>query len=252
MRKKNTFLKIFSMLLLFVLIVASITQAVIKTNVNDKKNILNNRDEIGILSTNIWEDPFSNASKIDPNPPGAGASDNYIVSNSQVSMANTYAVWTNSAWTKMKPVTITNTAGQTLYNSIIYFVITHESGMQSAYQDIRFKHQNNPSNWLNYWIERYNATSANVWVKVPSIPMGTSTMYLFYGNPSATSQSNYSGVFSWSAFWSNDEKTTNHANNEGTWDPDVAYGNDEFLTAWEEGQPYWLPYTLGFKQEIRA
>ena len=42
------------------------------------------------------------------------------------------------------------------------------------------------------------------------------------------------------------------ADNEGTWDPDVAYGNNEFLIAWEEGQPYYPPYTWGFKQEIRA
>jgi len=252
MRTKNTYLKIFSTLFFFVLIIASITQAVIKTNVNDQKNILNKGDEVRLLSTNIWEDTFDNYTKIDPTPPGVGQSDNYVVSNSQVSMTNTYSVWTNPAWTKMKTISITNTAGQILYNNVIYFAIPHGSGMQSEYQDIRFKHENNPNTWLSYWIERYNATIAHVWVKVPSLPMGTSTMYLFYGNPSATSQSNYSGVFSWSANWADDEKTTNHGNNEGTWDPDVAYGNDEFLTAWEEGQPYWFPYTLGFKQEIRA
>jgi hypothetical protein len=252
MRKKNTFLRICSTLLFFVLIVASITQAIIKTNINDKKTIVNNRDEVGLLSTNIWEDTFNNASKIDPTPPGAGQSDNYVVSLSQVSMANTYSAWTNPAWTKMKPITITNTAGEVLYNYAIHFIIIHESGMQSAYQDIRFKHQNNPSSWLNYWIERYNATSANVWVKVPSLPTGTSTMYLFYGNPSATSQSNFSGVFSWEAYWANDEKTSNLADNEGAWDPDVCFGNGEFLSAWEEGQAWWPPYTWGFKQEIRA
>ena len=252
MREKNTSLRIFSMLLLCVLIFASISQAVIKTNVNDKKNIITNRDEVGLLSTNIWEDTFNNETKIDPNPPGVGSSDNYVVSSSQVSMANTYAVWTNPAWTKMKTITITNTAGQIFNNNVIYFAIPHVSGMQSEYQDIRFKHQNNPTTWLTYWIERYNATIAHVWVKVPSIPMGTSTMYLFYGNPSATSQSNYSGVFSWSANWADDEKTSNLADNEGAWDPDVAYGNNEFLIAWEEGQPWWPPHTWGFKQGIRA
>jgi len=252
MRKNNISFRIFATLLFVVLIVASITQAVIKTNVNDKKNILNNRDEVGLLSTNIWEDTFNNETKIDPNPPGVGQSDDYVVSNGQVSMANTYAVWTDPAWTKMKPITITNGAGQILSNNVIYFAIPYVSGMQSQYQDIRFKHQNNPTTWLNYWIERYNATTAHVWVKVPSIPMGTSTMYLFYGNPSATSQSNYLGVFSWSAKWTDDEKTSNHADNEGTWDPDVCFGNGEFFTAWEEGQPYWLFHTLGYKQEIRA
>jgi hypothetical protein len=252
MRKKTIFLRIFSTLVFFVLIAASITQAVIKTNLNDKKTVLNNRDEVGLLSTNIWEDTFNNATKIDPSPPGAGQSDNYVVSVSQVSMTNTYSVWTNPAWTKMKPITVTNSAGQVLYNYALHFIVIHESGMQPAYQDIRFKHQDNPSSWLNYWIEQYNATSASVWVKVPSLPMGTSTMYLFYGNPSAGSQSNFSGVFSWETFWANDEKTSNHADNEGAWDPDVCFGNGEFLTAWEEGQPWYPPYTWGFKQEIRA
>lgn len=240
------------MLLLGVLIFASISQAVIKTNIYDQKNIFNNRDDPAPLSTSTWEDTFNNETRIDPNPPGSGQSDNYVVSNGQVSMANTYAAWTDPAWTKMKTITITNTAGQILSNNVIYFAIPHLSGMQSQFQDIRFKHQNNPTTWLTYWIERYNVTTAHVWVKVPSIPIGTSTMYLFYGNPAATSQSNYFGVFSWAANWDDDKKITNHANNEGTWDPDVCFGNGEFLTTWEEGQPFWFPYTLGFKQEIRA
>jgi hypothetical protein len=252
MRKNHVFVKIVVSLLLFVFVTTSVTQIFLPAKANDKNSFVGGYDRGHLFSTITWEDAFNNETKIDQNPPGAGQSDNYLVSNGQVSMINTYPEWTNPSWTKMKPITITNTAGQTLYNSIISFVISHESGMQSQYQDIRFKQQNNPSTWLDYWIERYNSTTAYVWVKVPLIPLGTSSMYLFYGNPSASSQSNFSGVFSWSAFWANDEKTTNHANNEGTWDPDVAYGNNEFLTAWEEGQPWYPPYTFGFKQEIRA
>jgi hypothetical protein len=253
MRKKNNlFVKIIVSLLFFIFITTSTAHIFIDTKVDDQSYLLGNDNRGGLFSTMTWEDLFNNETKIDPNPPGAGQSDNYLVSNGQVSMINTYQVWTDPAWTKMKPITITNTAGQILYNAIIYFNITHEPGMQLEYQDIRFKHQNNPTNWLNYWIESYNTTAAHVWVKVPTIPLGTSSMYLFYGNPSATSQSSYSGVFSWSAFWADDEKTTNHANNEGTWDPDVAFGNNEFLVTWEEGQ-YWLPpFSWGYKQEIRA
>ncbi len=253
MRKKNNLLiKMIVSLLFLMLIPTSTAHILIDTNKDTTNHSSANEDGDGLLSTMTWEDLFDNATKIDTNPPGAGQSDYYQVSSGQVSMMNTYPTWTDPAWTKMKPITITNTAGQILTNTIVYFVITHESGMQSEYQDIRFKHQNNPTTWLNYWIERYNSTAAQVWVKVPSIPLGTSTMYLFYGNPSASSQSSYPGVFSWSAFWADDEKTTLHADNEGTWDPDVAYGNNEFLIAWEEGQPYNPPYTFGFKQEIRA
>ena len=192
-------------------ITTSAAQILIDTNTDNKDYSSGNEERGSLFSTMTWEDLFDNATKIDTNPPGVGQSDNYLVSNGQVSMINTYPVWTDPAWTKMKPITITNTVGQTLTNTVIYFVITHEPGMQSQYQDIRFKHQNNPTSWLNYWIEAYNATTAHVWVKVPTVPVGTSSMYLFYGNPSATSQSSYPGVFSWSGFWADDEKTTLHS-----------------------------------------
>jgi len=253
MREKNIFLKIGSVLLFGVLLTASLTQAVMNTSGSDAKIIMGTRGDRGTLSTHTWDDDFTNSSKIDTYPPGAGQSDNYVVSSGQVSMANTYAVWTNPAWTKMKPITITSTASQTLYNYVLSFTITHVSGMQSDYQDIRFKHQNNPSTWLNYWIEQYNSTVAHVWVLVPSIPVGTSMMYLFYGNPSATSQSNFSSVFTWSDKWTTDEKTSSHAEEkQGSWDPDVCYGNSEFLVSWEEGQAFYPPWSWGYKQGIKG
>jgi len=253
MREENIFLKIGSVLLFGVLLTASLMQAVMNTSGSDAKTIMGTRGDRGTLSTHTWEDDFTNSTKIDTNPPGAGQSDNYVVSSGQVSMANTYTVWTNPAWTKMKPITITSTASQTIYNYVLSFTIAHVSGMQSDYQDIRFKHQNNPSTWLNYWIEQYNSTVAHVWVLVPSIPVGTSMMYLFYGNPSATSQSNFSAVFSWSNQWPSDEKTSSHANdNQGSWDPDVCYGNSEFLVSWEEGQAFYPPWSWGYKQGIKG
>jgi|GEM_PF-992099 len=49
---------------------------------------------------------------------------------------------------------------------------------------------------LNYWIESYSASSNAVfWVKVGSIPAGSSTIYVYYGNASAASASNGNLVF---------------------------------------------------------
>jgi hypothetical protein len=253
MREKQTYLRVCAALVFCVLLLASLTQAVVKVSGIDAKTMLDDGGERGTQSTHTWEDPFNNQTKIDTSPPGAGQSDNYVVSSGQVSMANTYTVWTDPAWTKMKPITITSTASQTLYNYVIYFSIPYTTGMQSQYQDIRFKHQNNPSNWLSYWIERFNATTAHVWVLVPSIPIGTSMMYLFYGNPSAQSQSNFTAVFTWSAHWSSDNKTSVHTNdNQGSWDPDLCFGNNEFLLSWEEGQPRYIPWSFGYKQGIKG
>jgi hypothetical protein len=58
------------------------------------------------------------------------------------------------------------------------------------YGDIRFTDENN--NLLNYWQE----ADGRFWVKVPNIPPNSiKTIYLYYGNPNATSLSNASNVF---------------------------------------------------------
>ncbi len=62
--------------------------------------------------------------------------------------------------------------------------------------DIRFTDSN--SNELNYWIESwdYAGKNAKVWVKVPSIAAGSTTVIrIYYGNPSAISSSNGDATF---------------------------------------------------------
>jgi len=54
--------------------------------------------------------------------------------------------------------------------------------------------------------------------KIPNLPTQQSNVYMFYGNPSATSQSDFNSVFTnWDQIFDGDEKITNHANNEGAW-----------------------------------
>ena len=254
--KKNTINKKFGKLvvisLLMMLLMMSATQAVVKFDMKNSEKI---SKSISPLPMNprednyfTWEDLFNDATKIDPT-----MSYNYEVASGSVKIKNTYALWTDPAWIRMKPITITNNAGELLYNYAIYLTVTYDSDMRPDYGDIRFKHESSGDVLCNYWLENYNPSSASVWVKIPALPTGTSMLYLFYGNPSATSQSNFYNVFTnWEEHWANDEQITLHSNNEGGWDPDVGYGNGEFLVAWEEGQAWWPPYTWGFKQEIRA
>ena len=251
--KKNKVDKKFGRLvvisLFIMLLTMSVVQAVVKPNIGSVKLTVSPNTK-GPLAENYftWEDEFTDATKIDPT-----MSYNYELSSGVVKMRNTYQLWTDTAWTRLKPITVTNSAGESLYNYAVQLTINYDSDMRSDYGDLRFKHQNSGDVYLNYWIENYDSSSANVWVKIPYLSTGTSTLYLFYGNPSATSQSNFYSVFTeWEEAWPNDEQVTYHSNNEGGWDPDVAYGNGEFLIAWEEGQAYWPPYTWGFKQEIRA
>lgn len=195
-----------------------------------------------------WEDAFNDATKVDPT-----MSYNYEISQGTAKMQNTYPLWTDPAWTRMKQITITNNAGQLLYNYALHLSVPYDSDMRSDYGDIRFKHESSGDVLCNYWIENADADAASVWVKIPYAPTGTSRMYLFYGNPLATSQSDFYSVFTvWDEHWPNDEQISYHANNEGAWDSEVCFGNGEFLVLWEEGQPWYPPYTWGFKQEIRA
>ena len=56
--------------------------------------------------------------------------------------------------------------------------------------DIRFKECTN-TYLLNYWVRNWDTTGeSNVWIKVPFIPNGESFIYMYYGNPLVSSNSN--------------------------------------------------------------
>lgn len=194
-----------------------------------------------------WVDGFDTEEYIDPL-----LSHDYVLKDGKVGIENTIPAWLDPAWTRLKPITLTNN-GSTLTNYAVHLTIAYDTDMRSDYGDIRFKHQDFITSWLDYWIEACDNVTASIWVKIPSIPPGTSTLYLFYGNPSAESQSDYYSVFTtWQEVWPNDERVTYHSNDEGAWDPEVDFGASQFLVTWEEGQAFYPPYTWGYKQEIRG
>jgi len=67
--------------------------------------------------------------------------------------------------------------------------------MRSDCGDLRIV-ASNDSTQLPYWIEgACNTTATKTWVKMPLIPNGTSTIYAYYGNPSAANISNGTSTF---------------------------------------------------------
>jgi uncharacterized repeat protein (TIGR01451 family) len=62
--------------------------------------------------------------------------------------------------------------------------------------DIRFTHTDGTTE-LNYWIESWNNSTqlAYVWVRVPGVADGETTIYLYYNNPNASSLSNGPSTF---------------------------------------------------------
>jgi N-acetylneuraminic acid mutarotase len=94
-------------------------------------------------------------------------------------------------WLNRLPVTVSNSLATvltdyqvkiTLSTSNFNFALANTDG-----SDIRIT-DSDGTTLLGYWIESWSAgTAAVIWVKVPTIPSsGTSTLYLYYGNTSAT------------------------------------------------------------------
>jgi hypothetical protein len=102
-------------------------------------------------------------------------------------------------WSYRQPIPISN-SGSALTNYQVLVTLDTSSlitagKMQSLCQDIRFIDSDGITT-LNYWIESgCNSGSTKIWVKVPSVPSGSKTIYVYYGNPSATSQSNGTATF---------------------------------------------------------
>jgi len=104
-----------------------------------------------------------------------------------------------SQWKFKRLITINNTLNsndltdyQVLVNLDTQSLIS-QGKMRNDCGDIRFT----DSTQLNYWIESgCNTTSTKIWVKVPFIPASsTGTIYIYYGNPNATSLSNGTNTF---------------------------------------------------------
>ena len=99
-------------------------------------------------------------------------------------------------WTRRKPITVTNSSGSTLTDYAVRVDVTYDADMQADFDDVRF-FASNGYTALDYWLEsKTDSTSAIFWVSVPSIPTDGASIYLYYGNGSATSASALGSIFS--------------------------------------------------------
>lgn len=109
--------------------------------------------------------------------------------------------WYSSSWMYRKSVTVSGNGSTTLTNEDILLTIDTstligQGKLQSDCDDLRFT-DSNDSTLLTYWIEAgCYTTTTQVWVRIPSLPAGGKTIYMYYGNSSATSgQASWSGNF---------------------------------------------------------
>lgn len=194
-----------------------------------------------------WQDDFENEQLIE-----SSMSYDFEIDNGVAKIKNTYPIWTDADWKKMKIININNLENKILQNYAIHLLVDFDSDMKDNYGDIRFKDEANPTLWLPQWIENYDYENADIWVNIPTIPMGSSKIYMFYGNPNAQKKSNFYEVFEkWEEQWPNDNKVSTHVYTEGAWDPDVCFGDNKFFIVWEEGEAPGNG-NLFYKQDIRG
>lgn len=108
------------------------------------------------------------------------------------------AAWWNDGWNYRKAISVSNTSGSNLTDfqvslSIGTSTLIASGKMQSDCDDMRFVDTN--GNILPYWIESgCNTDTTTIWVKTTSLPNSGSTIYLYYGNSSATISSNWDSI----------------------------------------------------------
>lgn len=99
--------------------------------------------------------------------------------------------WYNINWSNRKEITITENAGENLNNYMTKMTVTYDADMKADFEDLRFT-ADDGTTLIDHWTESHIAsTSAIVWVDVPTITASsTATIYMYYGNASASDTSN--------------------------------------------------------------
>jgi Domain of unknown function (DUF2341) len=218
-----------SILIMLMIITATVGQVMVSNrNISSATDLKSIDSRAG--SVMVWQDHFLNTSKIDL------ALSNHIVVNTtigKVSMENTYPAWIDPTFTRMKQILVLNTGQETFQNYDVNITVLYDTDMQSDFDDLRFTNQTGIQ--LPYYkLSTVNGVFCTVLVKIQTLIPGQTTIYLFYGNPSANDQSSFSSIFSWRDRTRPDTMVSFKAATEGAWDPDVIYGANRFLVTWEE------------------
>ncbi|MDD3474689.1 MAG: DUF2341 domain-containing protein [Candidatus Dojkabacteria bacterium] len=113
----------------------------------------------------------------------------------------TAAAWYDTDWLHRKTVSVSNDTGSTLTDEDVLVTVDTETlitegKLQSSCNDLRFV-DSDDSTVLDYWIEGgCGGTTTQVWVRIPSLPAGGKTIYMYYDNSVvANGEQSWSGSF---------------------------------------------------------
>ena len=119
--------------------------------------------------------------------------------------------WLSENWRYRRLVVISNSGASLSYYQVLVKLNNSNYDFSRAKpdgSDVRFTHSDGTTE-LKFWVESWNNSTqlAYLWVRVPSPGNGDTTVYLYYGNPAASSQSDGQSTFdyfddNWSYFTS--------------------------------------------------
>jgi Uncharacterized conserved protein len=136
-----------------------------------------------------------------------------------------YSSWYYPGWDYRVPITIQERSGNTLTDYQVMLSVNtanliSQGKLKSDCSDIRFTYLNTSDDKeyeIPYWIESgCNTASTRIWIKIPYIPAnGNATVYMYYGNPDATSKSNLTAVWGFGvvAFYNFEGDTRDYSGN---------------------------------------
>ena len=122
---------------------------------------------------------------------------------------------TDFSYRKQIDISHINASGNTLTNYPAFINVSKEPSMQSDFDDIRFI--DSSDNLMAFELENYTASYGLYWVNITSLPNTGQTIWLYYGNNTATSAANPTAV------WDSSAKMVQHLNNMND---STSYDND--------------------------
>jgi len=121
--------------------------------------------------------------------------------------------WWDYSWNFRRAITVDNSANsEALSDYQVLLNVTYDSDMKPDFADLRFVQFNQTSGQntvLSYFVEgKTDGAYAGVWVKVNATPaFGSSTFFVYYGNPAAASASSAASTFEFFDDFSTDPST---------------------------------------------
>lgn len=103
--------------------------------------------------------------------------------------------WWNSSWMNKQNISIEEKTGTTLINHEVLINVTYSLGMNADFSDIRFTNASENQELSYYQIDRNNSNWSSFYVRIPALlTSANTTIYMYYNNSIALSNSNASAI----------------------------------------------------------